>query len=120
MDIFVEQVDGEAHDVSWELLGKGRELANDLDVELSAFILGHNIKQLAQEAFRYGADNVYVMDDPVLEKYRTKAYLKGVVDLVGKYKPEIVLMGATGLGRGSGRRCGHRPENRPDGGLYRD
>ncbi len=97
--IFVEQVDGEAHDVSWELLGKGRELANDLDVELSAFILGHNIKQLVQEAFRYGADNVYVMDDPVLEKYRTKAYLKGVVDLVEKYKPEIVLMGATGLGR---------------------
>ena len=97
--IFVEQVDGEAHEVSWELLGKGRQLAEDLGVALSAFVLGHNVKPLAAEAFKYGADKVYVMDHSALEKYRTKAYLRGVVDLVEKYKPEIVLMGATGLGR---------------------
>jgi len=97
--IYIEQVDGEAHDVSWELLGKGKELADDLEEGLSAFVLGHNIKHLADEAFKYGADTVYVMDHPVLEKYRTKSYLRGVVDLVEKYKPEIVLMGATGLGR---------------------
>jgi electron transfer flavoprotein alpha subunit len=97
--IYVEQVDGQAHEVSWELLGKGRELANDLKVELSAFVLGHGIKHLADEAFKYGADKVYVIDNPVLKQYRTKAYLQGVVDLVNKYKPEIVLMGATGLGR---------------------
>jgi len=97
--IFVEQVEGSAHDVSWELLGKGRQLADDLGVELAAFVLGDNIKHLADEAFCYGADKVYVMDNPSLKHYRTNSYLKGTVDLVNKYKPEIVLMGATGLGR---------------------
>ncbi|MFA6923279.1 MAG: FAD-binding protein [Bacteroidales bacterium] len=97
--IFVEQVSGNAHDVSWELLGKGRELASNLNVELSAFVIGENIKHLAKEAFCYGADKVYVTDNPVLKYYRTKAYVDATVNLINKYKPEIVLMGATGLGR---------------------
>ncbi len=97
--VFVEQVDGHAHEVSWELLGKGRELANDLGVELAAFVLGENIKPLAGEAFAYGADKVYIIDSPVLKHYRTTPYLHGTVELINKYKPEIVLMGATGLGR---------------------
>ncbi len=97
--VFVEQVEGIVHEVSWELLGKGRTLADDLGVELSAFVLGENIRNLAQEAFGYGADKVYMMDHPSLKYYRTNAYLKGCVDLITKYKPEIVLMGATGLGR---------------------
>lgn len=97
--VFVEQVGGHAHEVSWELLGVGRRLANDLGVELAAFVLGENIKSLADEAFGYGADKVYVMDSPVLKHYRTTSYLLGTVGLVNKFKPEIVLMGATGLGR---------------------
>jgi electron transfer flavoprotein alpha subunit len=97
--VFVEQVGGRAHDVSWELLGVGKKLANDLGVELSAFVLGYDIKPLAEEAFCYGADKVYLMEHPVLKFYRTMAYLHGSVGLINKYKPEIVLMGATGLGR---------------------
>ena len=97
--VFVEQFEGHAHEVSWELLGKGRILADDLGVELAAFVLGDNVKHLAEEAFCWGADKAYLMDSPLLKHYRTTSYLKGCVDLVNKYKPEIVLMGATGLGR---------------------
>ncbi|MCS7281293.1 MAG: FAD-binding protein [Desulfobacterota bacterium] len=97
--VFVEQEFGCAATVSWELLGVGSKLAKDLDVELSAFILGHEIEHLAYEAFTYGAQKVYLIDNPVLKHYRTEPYLKATVYLIRKYKPEIVLMGATGLGR---------------------
>jgi electron transfer flavoprotein alpha subunit len=97
--VFIEQFEGHAHDVSWELLGKGRILADDLGVELAAFVLGDNVKHLAQEAFGYGADKAYCMESPVLKHYRTESYLRGTVELVNKFKPEILLMGATGLGR---------------------
>ena len=96
---FVEQTSGTAHSVSWELLGVGKTLAADLRVQLSAFILGTNIKHLADEAFAYGADIVFMIDDPLLEHYRTETYLHGALTLIRKYKPEIVLIGATGLGR---------------------
>ena len=97
--VYVEQFEGKAHVVSWELLGKGRILADDLGVELAAFVLGDNVGHLADEAFGHGADKVYVMDNPLLKHYRTNSYLHGTVELVNKFKPEIVLMGATGLGR---------------------
>ncbi len=97
--VFVEQNEGKAHPVSWELLGVGRTLANDLGVDLSAFVLGSGVKGLAEEAFGYDADKVYLIDDPVLNHYRTPSYLHGSLALINKYKPEIVLMGATGLGR---------------------
>ncbi|RJP19959.1 MAG: 4Fe-4S dicluster domain-containing protein [Candidatus Omnitrophota bacterium] len=97
--VFVEQIGGHAHSVSWELLGVGRTLASDLNVELAAFLLGNDIGNLAEEAFGYGADKVYIIDDPMLNHYQTATYLHGCVSLIRKYKPEIVLMGATGLGR---------------------
>jgi electron transfer flavoprotein alpha subunit len=97
--VFVEQCQGEAHPVSWELLGVGRTLAGDLDVELCAFILGSQVGHLSQQAFGYGADKVYLVDDPVLGRYRTEPYLEATVTLIRKYRPEVVLMGATGLGR---------------------
>ena len=97
--VFVEQNEGKAHPVSWELLGVGRTLANDLGVDLSAFVLGSGVKGLAEEAFGYDADRVYLVDDPILNHYRTPSYLHGSLALINKYKPEIVLMGATGLGR---------------------
>ncbi len=97
--VFVEQNNGKAHPVSWELLGVGRTLANDLGVELAAFVLGSEVKALVEEAFGYDAEKVYLIDDPLLHHYRTPTYLNGSLSLINKYKPEIVLMGATGLGR---------------------
>lgn len=97
--VFVEHSKGKAHPVSWELLGAGRTLADDLGVELAAFVLGSEVEVLAREAFGYGADKVYLVDDPWLAHYRTTPYLEATVRLIRKYKPEIVLIGATGLGR---------------------
>ena len=97
--VFVEQTAGEAAKVSWELLGKGRELADALGVPLSAVVLGAGVEHLCAEAFAYGADRAYLMDAPEFRHYRTEAYLKGVCHLIERYRPEIVLMGATGLGR---------------------
>jgi len=97
--VFVEQTEGEAAKVSWELLGKGRELADTLGVPLSAVVLGERVEGLCGEAFAYGADQAYLMDAPVFRHYRTESYFKALCQLVEKYKPEIILMGATGLGR---------------------
>ena len=97
--VFIEQTEGEAARVSWELLGKGRELADSLQVPLSAVVMGENVEFLCQEAFDYGADQAYLMDAPVFRFYRTEAYLKGLCALIDKHQPEIILMGATGLGR---------------------
>jgi electron transfer flavoprotein alpha subunit len=97
--VFVEQFEGEAASVSWELLGKGSQLAEKLNIDVSAIVIGHNVEHLCQEAFHYGAKKAYLIDDPVFEHYRTDPYLKAIEFLVEKYKPEIILMGATGLGR---------------------
>ena len=97
--VFIEQTEGEAARVSWELLGKGRELAAKLGVELSAVVMGDQVEHLCHEAFTYGADNAYLMDQQVLQHYRTYPYLDALCHLIDKFKPEIVLMGATGMGR---------------------
>jgi electron transfer flavoprotein alpha subunit len=97
--VFVEQVDGKAHSVSWELLGAGRKLADDLGVQLCAFVLGHNVQPLAQKAFEYGAEKVYMIDEEELKHYRTAPYLRAGLKLIRLHKPEIVIIGATGLGR---------------------
>ena len=97
--VFVEQTEGEAAKVSWELMGKGRELADTLGVNLSAIVVGEHVEALCHEAFSYGADQAYLIDAPVFRHYRTDAYLKAVCQLIDAHKPEIVLMGATGLGR---------------------
>lgn len=97
--VFIEQIEGKIATVSWELMGKGRELAEKLDVELAGVLLGYNVAALAQEAIFYGADKVYLIDDPVLKDYRTGAYQHGIVSLARKYKPEVFLIGATSLGR---------------------
>jgi electron transfer flavoprotein alpha subunit len=97
--VFVEQTDCTPAKVSWELLGVGAQLASALQVELCAVVLGHNVERLCHEAFSYGATKAYLIDDPILHNYRTATYLEGFCSLVEKYKPEVVLMGATGLGR---------------------
>jgi electron transfer flavoprotein alpha subunit len=97
--IFIEQTDGKPASVSWELLGVGSDLAKKLGVELCAVVIGDKVEHLCEEAFQYGASKAYLVDDPVYHDYRTEAYFKAVCHLVRKYKPEIVLVGATGLGR---------------------
>jgi len=97
--VFVEQFEGEAARVSWELLGTAAQLTARLNVDVSAIVVGHQVEHLCHEAFHYGAQKAYLIDDPVFKHYRTAPYLKAVKFLVEKYKPEIILMGATGLGR---------------------
>ena len=97
--VFVEQTDCTPAKVSWELLGVGAQLASALKVELCAVVLGHNVEKLCQEAFAYGASKAYLIDDAILHDYRTATYLEAFCSLVEKHRPEVVLMGATGLGR---------------------
>lgn len=100
--VFIEQEEGAAHPVSWELLGAAQRLAAELDAEhavVEGVLLGHQVGAIAQEAFRYGASRVYLMDDPVLAAYRNLPYATGVSQLVQSYQPEIFLVGATTLGR---------------------
>jgi electron transfer flavoprotein alpha subunit len=97
--VFVEHTEGRPAPVSWELLGKGRELATALDGRVCSVLLGHKVDHLIREAGAHGADKIYVIDDPVLSHYRTQSYLHGVIQLVRKYAPEIMLLGASTMGR---------------------
>jgi len=97
--VLVEQTDGQPAEVSWELLGIGSELARTLDVELCTVVIGDQVEDLCQESFTYGATRAYLINDPVFHTYRTEPYYKAICYLINKYKPEIMLIGATGLGR---------------------
>ncbi len=97
--VFVEHTEGEPAVVSWELLGAGAELVKKLGVELCSVVIGDKVEKLCEESIAYGASKVYVVDSPVFHYYRTEAYYKAICYLVDKYKPEIILIGATGLGR---------------------
>ncbi len=100
--VFVEMERGVVHPVSWELLGEGRKLADKLGVELAGVVLGgpgEDIHHAAQESFAYGADLVYLVEDEVLTDYRNEPYSKALTDLVNAHQPEILLLGATTLGR---------------------
>ncbi len=97
--VFVEHAEGKPAEVSWELLGVGSELARARNAELCSIVVGDKVEHLTGEAFAYGASKVYMVDEPVFHHYRTESYYKALVYLIKKYKPEIVLVGATGLGR---------------------
>ncbi len=97
--VFIEQVEGEIAPVSWELLGEGKKLANKLNTELAGVLLGDNVENFSSEIFAYGAEKLYLLENPALKEYRTEPYKDGLVNLISKYKPEIFLMGATTLGR---------------------
>jgi electron transfer flavoprotein alpha subunit len=97
--VFTEHTEGKPAEVSWELLGVGADLAKVRNVELCSLVVGDNVEHLVNEAFAYGASKVYLVDDPVFHYYRTESYYKCLCYLIEKYKPEIVLIGATGLGR---------------------
>ncbi|WP_053361986.1 electron transfer flavoprotein subunit alpha/FixB family protein [Bacillus sp. FJAT-27251] len=97
--VFIEVNDQKIEGVSLELLGAGRQLADKLNVPLAGVLLGDGVKNLASDVISYGADIVYVVDHPVLKLYRTEAYMKAVISLAEKYKPEIFLYGATPNGK---------------------
>lgn len=100
--VFIEHERGAPHSVSWELLGEGRKLADKLGVPLAGVVMGEggeDTRRFCQEAFYHGADLCYLMEDSLLKDYRNQPFTKGMTDLVNAYKPEILLLGATTLGR---------------------
>lgn len=106
--IYAQQVDGEISPIAYELLGKAKDLAADLDTQVTAVLLGSNVKGLADSLAEYGADRVIVVDDPVLETYRTEPYAQALTAVINEYKPEIMLVGATAIGRDLGPRVSAR------------
>ncbi len=97
--VFAQQVDKTITNVSYELIGKGKEIAVELGTKVSAVLVGSGIKELAQNLVEYGADRVIVIDDEALETYTVEPYTQALTAAVTAYNPEILLMGATAIGR---------------------
>lgn len=97
--IFAQQVDGEISSVSYELIGKGKALAASLNTDVTAVLLGHKVEGIADTLAQYGADRVILVDDPALDVYMTEPYTHALTEVVNKYKPELMLFGATAIGR---------------------
>ena len=107
--VFCEQRDGVIMSTSYQLLSEGRKLADDLGVELCGVLLGAGLnREFAQNLGGYGADRVYLCDHPLLKDYTTDGYAKVLCDLIEDKKPEIVLIGATNIGRDLAPRCAAR------------
>ena len=108
--VFCEQRQGKMMSTSYELISEGRKLYG--------LLLGDGIEGIAKELGGYGADGVYVCDHPLLKEYTTDAYTKVICDVVEEFKPEVLLIGATNIGRDLGPRCAARlhtgqPEDDP-------
>ena len=97
--VFAEQEDGSLHDVVLELCGKARELADRLGVKVGAVLPGAKLDGLPRRLIAQGVDKVYVVDDPKLGHYQTRPYAYALCELIQKYAPQIVMYGATALGR---------------------
>ena len=106
--VFCEQRQGELQSTVLELVSEGRKLADDLGVELAGLLVGDQVEGLAKEIGAYGADKVILVDDPALKDYTTDAYADVICKAVMDKKPEIVLIGATNIGRDLGPRCAAR------------
>ena len=97
--VFAEQEDGSLHDVALELCGKARELADRLGVKAGAVLAGSNVGDLSAELISHGIDRVYLVDDEKLAHYQTGPYAKVITTLVERHEPQIVVYGATAIGR---------------------
>lgn len=106
--VFAQQVDNEISSIAFELLGKAKDLAKDLSTDVTAVLIGSGIKELADQLAEYGADKVIVVDDPELKDYRTEPYAHALSSVISQYKPEIMLVGATAIGRDLGPRVSAR------------
>ena len=100
--VFAQQVDNKLSGISFELIGEGKRLADKLDEKVTAVLIGSDVKGLVDELAEYGADRVIVVDDPELKEYRTEPYAHALASVINEYKPEIVLVGATAIGRDLG------------------
>jgi electron transfer flavoprotein alpha subunit len=106
--VYCEQRQGKLMPTDFELISEGRKLADELGVNLCGLLLGDNVEGLAKELGAYGADKVYVCNSPLMKEYTTDAYAKVICDTVMDLKPEIVLFGATNIGRDLAPRCAAR------------
>ncbi len=106
--VFAQQVDNEISSIAFELLGKAKDLAKDLSTDVTAVLIGSGIKGLADQLAEYGADKVIVVDNPELKDYRTEPYAHALASVINQYKPEIMLVGATAIGRDLGPRVSAR------------
>lgn len=106
--VFAEQRDKELLNVAIELVGEGRKIADELKVPLTAVLLGNDIDNLAEKLVKYGADEVLYADHQLLNVYTTDGYTKVIYDLIKERKPEIMLIGATNIGRDLGPRISAR------------
>ena len=106
--IYAQQVDNEINNISFELLGKAKELAETLNEKVTAVLIGSGVKDLAGQLAQYGADRVIVVDDPELKEYRTEPYTHALASVINEFKPEIMLVGATAIGRDLGPRVSAR------------
>lgn len=99
--VFAEQRDGKLMNVALELIGEGKRLANEIsdETKLCAVVVGDGVAHLADECYAYGADEVILIQDPLLKNYTTDGYTKVITDAINEFKPEIVLYGATHIGR---------------------
>ena len=100
--VFAQQVDNELSNISFELIGEGKRLAEKLGTDVTAVLIGSEVKGLVDELAAYGADKVIVVDDPELKNYRTEPYAHALASVINEYKPEIMLVGATAIGRDLG------------------
>ena len=106
--VFCEQRQGAMMPTTFELISEGRKLADELGVDLCGILLGDNVDGIAEELGKYGADKVYVYNSPLLKDYTTDAYTKVICDAVEEFKPEVMLFGASNIGRDLAPRCAAR------------
>ncbi len=106
--VFAEQREGELMEVALELVGQASRMAKEIDTEVSAVLLGNNVEGLCEELIQYGADKVILVDRPELQHYTTDAYTKVIDQLINEFKPEIMMIGATNIGRDLGPRISAR------------
>ena len=105
--VIAEEFEGKLRNVTLELLGQGKQLAEGIGDEVGAVLIGHNVKPLAQELIAHGAHKVYVYDDPKFEHYNTTAFTRALVHFFNEVKPNVYLVGATNIGRDLGPRVAH-------------
>jgi electron transfer flavoprotein alpha subunit len=106
--VFAEQRGGQLTRVAYQLLGGGRALADELGQQLGAMLLGQDAKELSKELIAHGADKVYLADDPRLKNFQTDAYASVITTMIKEYKPNIVIYGATHIGRDLAPRIAQR------------
>ncbi|WP_025004791.1 electron transfer flavoprotein subunit alpha/FixB family protein, partial [Porphyromonas macacae] len=106
--VFAEQREGVIQNVAFELIGKARELADSINEQVTAILLGYQIDGLEKELIAAGADRVLVVDHSYLKDYLTDPYSEALEQVINRYKPEIVLLGATTIGRDLGPRISSR------------